>query len=288
MTAIKKRILAIEAHPDDLAYFYGGFMAKMVLEGHDVRVLTLTTGDQSTLDPALSREAIEQVMREEHRAAMAIIGVTDQRYILDGKFTNHFIFSSEQALELREVLIKEIRAFKPDTVVCFDIADVFEENPDHRLLARLGLQAAAFAAYPLVHPEHLAASLEPHFVARVLLAPTRDPNLFVDIDGEPLERKKRAGAAYRSQLDLMVTELDKRLRVMGMDPDLASIDNSDLWESVCDSMAAEAAAAGNKYHAEHPGIAPKINLEKAEAFRMQFLGAVEKVREFLPRECFTF
>ena len=279
----KSRILAIEAHPDDLVYFYGGYIAKMVDEGHEIRVITLTTGDQSTVDPTLPRERIEAIMREEHDEAMNIIGITDQKY-LEG-FTNHFIFSAEQKLRLREILIQEIRKFKPDTVITFDIADIFEENPDHRVLAQIGMQAAAFAAYPLVHPEHKNYGLEPHFVGRMLLAPTRNPNVFVDISEEPLERKKKAGAAYASQLDLMITELEKRLITMGLNPDLDDISNDDLWDTICESMAEETAQEAMEFYSRNVELAPKVPMQFAEAFRMQYLGSVEKVRDMLPKEC---
>nr|MDO8083929.1 PIG-L family deacetylase [Candidatus Sigynarchaeum springense] len=278
----RQRILAIEAHPDDLAYFYGGYIAKMAAEGHDIRVLTITNGDQSTCDPALSSHDIVAILKKEHARAMEIVGVKDQRF-LDG-FTNHFMFSSETQLKLREVLIREIREYKPDTVITFDIADVFEENPDHRLLARVGLQAASFAAYPLVHPEQLRQGLKPHFTGRMLLAPTKQPNVYIEISGDPLEKKKAAGAAYKSQLDLMFSELKYRAETMGLKPDLDDLSPQDLWESVCESMAEETAMAGNEYYALHKDIAPRIKLMQAEAFRMQYLGAMEKIHEYLPKE----
>lgn len=278
----KQRILAIEAHPDDLAFFYGGFIAKMTAAGHSVRVLTVTNGDQSTCDPALSCNDIVSILNKEHAKAMDILGVKDQRF-LDG-FTNHFMFSSEVQLKLREVLIREIREFKPDTVITFDIADMFEENPDHRLLARVGLQAASFAAYPLIHPEQLQQGLKPHFTGRMLLAPTKQPNVFVDISEDPLEKKKAAGGAYKSQLDLMFSELKYRAETMGLKPDLDDLTPQDLWESVCESMAEETAKVGNAYYTQHKGIAPRIKFMQAEAFRMQYLGAMEKIHDYLPKE----
>jgi len=60
-TLKQQRILAIEAHPDDLAFFYGGYIAKMIAEGHVVRVLTVTNGDQSTCDPNLSQDEIVSI-----------------------------------------------------------------------------------------------------------------------------------------------------------------------------------------------------------------------------------
>jgi len=282
MTLKKQRILAIEAHPDDLVYFYGASIAKMIAEGHQIRVITVTTGDQSTVDPSLSTEDIERILKDEHAAAMKIIGITDQKY-LEG-FTNHFMFSSEIQLKLRGELIREIREFQPDSVITFDIADIFEENPDHQLLARVGLQAASFAAYPLIHPEQLQDGLKPHFVARVLLAPTKQPNVFVDLDDESLNKKKAAGKAYKSQLALMFTELDQRSRAMGLNPALDDVTPGDLWDSVVDSWAEETAKAANLYYAQHKDIAPRIKPMKAEAFRMQYLGAVEKVHDYLPQE----
>ncbi|MFX0103652.1 MAG: PIG-L deacetylase family protein [Candidatus Hodarchaeota archaeon] len=281
----KYRVLAIEAHPDDLVYFYGGTVAKLASEGHQIRVITVTKGDQSTMDPAHSEKDIERIMAKEHAEALEIIGVKDQEF-LEG-FTNHFIFSSEHQLQLREILIKEIREFRPDTVITFDQADIFEENPDHRLLARVGTQAAAFSAYPLVHPEHKKEGLEPHFVGRVLHAPTIRPNLYVDIGGEPLERKIKAGAAYKSQLHLMITEMDQRLRTMGLDPDLEDMAHEDLWEMVCESMAEETAKYAVEFYKENPELAPEKEIEHAEAFRMYFLGAVDKLRDYLPKELLT-
>ncbi|MBD3185384.1 hypothetical protein GF325_01040 [Candidatus Bathyarchaeota archaeon] len=283
MSQCKGKVLAIEAHPDDLVFFYGGTIAKLVDDGYRVKVITLTTGDQSTVNPRFTRREIEAIMHREHATAMEIMGITDQEY-LEG-FTNHFIFDGAQEMKVREILIRKIREFKPDTVITFDIADSHEENPDHRLLARVGLQAASFAAYPLVHPEQLEEGLEPHFVARVLLTPTREPNLFVDISGSPLEKKIKAGAAYSSQLELMVTEMEKRLETIGLNPDLDDISYEELWETVCESMAGDTAKEARAFHEIHQDIAPRIKPEHAEAFRMQYLGAVEKIRDFLPKRC---
>ncbi|HME53568.1 MAG TPA: PIG-L deacetylase family protein [Candidatus Lokiarchaeia archaeon] len=282
MTIKQQRILAIEAHPDDLVFFYGASIAKMITEGHQIRVITVTSGDQSTVDPALTTGEIEAILKEEHATAMKIIGVTDQKY-LEG-FTNHFMFSSEIQLKLREVLIREIREFKPDTVITFDIADVFEENPDHQLLARVGMQAASFAAYPLIHAEQLQDGLNPHFVARLLLAPTRQPNAFIDIDGEPLDKQNEAAKAYKSQLALMVTELEQRSKTIGLVLPMNNATPEELWDNYADITAVETAKIANAYYAQHKAIAPHTRLLKAEAFRMQYLGAVEKARDLLPRE----
>lgn len=279
------RILAIEAHPDDMAYFYGGTVAKLVAEGHAVRVVTVTTGDQSTLDPALSAPDVAQTLAEEHARVMDILGVSDQRFL--SGYTNHFLYASSLQLQLREELIREVRTYRPDTVICFDPADVHEENPDHVMLARVALEAAAFAAYPLVHPEHAEQDLDPHYVARMLMTPTPAPDLFVDITGPPLEKKMDAGAAYPSQLDLMFSEIDQRLRTLGLDPDLADIGHEALWRSVCESMATETAQHAREFYQHHPDRAPRVPPDHAEGFRLYFFGALGRVSGLLPKEYLT-
>ncbi|MBD3353319.1 MAG: hypothetical protein GF364_17695 [Candidatus Lokiarchaeota archaeon] len=280
----KSRILAIEAHPDDLTYFYGGTAAKLVMDGHDFRVITVTKGSQSTCDPQFSEEKITEKLMEEHKNALEIIGI-DDNVQLSG-FTNHFMYDSETKLKLRETIIKQIREYKPDTIICFDPSNVFEENPDHSLLSKVTIEASSFAAYPLVHKEHIEEGLEPYFVSRILMTPTSHPNMFVNIAEEPLEKKKLAGAAYQTQLDLMITEIKQRLRNAGLDPDLDDIDREDLWFNVCESDAKSCARESRKYYQNHPKLAPRVPLEYAESFRMCFLGAVEKIKSYLPKECF--
>ena len=74
---------------------------------------------------------------------------------------------------------------------------------------------------------------------------------------------------------------------MGLDPDLDDMRHADLWETVCESMAEETAKYAKDFYEENPELAPEKEIELAEAFRMYFLGAVDKLRDYLPRELLT-
>jgi LmbE family N-acetylglucosaminyl deacetylase len=281
----KRRFLAIEAHPDDLTFFYGGSISKFIDEGHEVRVITVTNGSQSTTDPKYTENTIIETLMKEHKEALSVIGVKDHIQ-LEG-FTNHFMYDSPTQLKLREVLIRAIREYKPDTVICFDPMNIMEENPDHKLLAQVVIEASSFAAYPLIHKEHMQQGLLPYFVSRVLMTPTPHPNVFVNIAGDPLDAKKKAGTMYKSQLDLMFSELRIRIQNIGLDPDLDDIDPNDLWDTVCETDAQTVAKESWEFYKKNPKLAPIVPLEYAESFRMCYLGAVEKIRSYLPKECLT-
>jgi len=52
-------------------------------------------------------------------------------------------------------------------------------------------------------------------------------------------------------------------------------------------MAEETAKASVVFYAQHKQIAPRIKLTLAEAFRMQYLGAMEKIHDYLPKDYLT-
>lgn len=90
-------------------------------------------------------------------------------------------------MALRRDLVREIRRFKPDTVVCYDPTRLFVEDryinhPDHRAVGQAALDAVApAAAMPLVFGELREEGLEPHRVKQVLVASTLEPNTWIDI-----------------------------------------------------------------------------------------------------------
>jgi LmbE family N-acetylglucosaminyl deacetylase len=188
-------------------------------------------------------------------------------------------------LKLREVLIRSIREYKPDTVICFDPMNIIEENPDHKLLAQVVIEASSFAAYPLIHKEHMQQGLQPHFVSRVLMTPSPNPNVYVNIKGNPLKAKIKAGATYKSQLDLMFSELKIRMKNINVELPFINIDPEELWSTTCESEAKSIANEAMEFYKKNPKIAPEIPLEFAESFRMCYLGVIEKIRSYLPKEC---
>ncbi len=194
-------------------------------------------------------------------------------------------------------MIRLIREFKPATVVSMDPKNAEnEENPDHKLVAITALEASAMAAYPNVFREqfdepdihqHLffASGLRsetgcsrPHFVGRMLYYMTPEPDVFIDISGEPLAKKIELGLIYSSQLDLMMTEAKQRLKTLGTTFPLFDMPKEELWPLICAEIASSTAA---EYLRKYP---EKTGITQAESFRLQYLGIVDKIRAFLPEK----
>ena len=137
MTEIKpepappQRALLIAAHPDDIEFVMAGTAAKWARAGTQVRYVLVTSGDAGSRDPAMTRPALAQIREEEQRAAARVAGVDDVVFLgyPDGEL--------ELSLGLRRALVREIRQFKPDAVLCFDPTRIFSgdryiNHPDHR------------------------------------------------------------------------------------------------------------------------------------------------------------
>ncbi len=290
-----ERVLIVEAHADDLVFFMGGTAAKMVQLGKQVRVVTATTGDQSSLDPSLSEAVLVRRQEAEHANAMNILGITDHKTL---DFTNHFLAKGDTALRLREILTREIRTFQPVTVCCFDPYCLYDENPDHALVGRMAWEAAAFSAYPNFHADMIRMEgLTPAYVRRMLMFTPREPNFFVDIKGDPIATKVAGGSAYITQLRLMFDEVKHRLgplaKKVGVPvPEGEAAEFKEaatkVWNVTCESWARETAEEAKKYYVEHPSDAPRIPLEMAEAFHVIYLGILERLRDLLPKDLLRF
>ena len=75
-------ILSIWAHPDDETYLAAGIMATAVDNGDRVVCVSATAGEHGTADPIVWPPArLGQVRRWEANAAMAVLGVTEHRFL---------------------------------------------------------------------------------------------------------------------------------------------------------------------------------------------------------------
>jgi len=76
-----ERALAIVAHPDDAEFWAGGSIAHWAAAGIAVTYCVLTDGNNGGFDPAIPRTDIPAIRRAEQRAAAAILGVTQIRFL---------------------------------------------------------------------------------------------------------------------------------------------------------------------------------------------------------------
>ena len=176
-----QRAMIIAAHPDDIEFVVAGTVAKWVQAGAQARYVLVTSGDAGSHQPGVTREGLARVREAEQRAAAHTVGVDEV------VFLGYHDSEVEPTLALRRDLVREIRRFKPDTVVCFDptllfVNDGYINHPDHRAVGQAALDAVApTAAMPLAFVELREEGLEPHRVKEVLVAATADPDTWIDI-----------------------------------------------------------------------------------------------------------
>ena len=192
-------VLVVAAHPDDADIGCGGAMARLVAEGRRVVVAVVTDGSEGGEDPAIPDEELRDRREAEQRAALAELGVHDVEFLRcpDGRL--------ESTLALRRTLTRLIRRHRPATVFAHDpTAHLFEgyiNHPDHRVSGAATLEAVFPAAgNPRSFRELLAEGLPAHKVASVYLFYTANANAWIDIAGQPLERKIAALKHHESQL----------------------------------------------------------------------------------------
>jgi len=255
------RYLVVEPHPDDLAFFCAGTVAKLLSEGHDVSTLVVTDGEQGTLNRTAydTDKKLAKVMREEQLAACNVIGVKKVTFL---GLKNHFL---EPTHQLREMILRHVREVQPAAVITLDPWN-FDENPDHRAVGQAVIEACSFAHFHLFHPEHLKQGLSTAMVAKIIFAKTPSPNAYVDISGF-IDKKIEAILCYHSQLELMRMEGAERLKVLGK--------SSPIFDNPLD----EVIPASIRAVAEQEG--EKGNVPLAEAFHVRGLGILENIKDLV-------
>ena len=193
-----QRAMIIAAHPDDIEFVVAGTVAKWVRAGTSVEYVLVTSGDAGSHQPGMTREELARIREAEQRAAAHVVGVDDLVFLgyHDGEV--------EPTLALRRDLVRQIRRFKPDAVICFDptllfIGSDYINHPDHRAAGQAALDAVApTAAMPLAFAEQRAEGLEPHRVKEVFVASSVEQDTWVDITGT-IELKIEALRQHASQ-----------------------------------------------------------------------------------------
>lgn len=204
-----KVIVAVYAHPDDGEFLAGGTLAKWAKEGHQVYAICATNGNLGTKDRNMSKEKLAKIRKQELTNAMKTIGGNSPIFL---EFPDGFL--REHIIELKERLIYWFRKLRPHRVITFDPWKKYQIHPDHFEVGRIASEAAVFACFPSLYPEHIGQGIEPHQVLEVwyMIPIEHKPNRLVDITNS-MDKKMKSIFCHQSQLEMMAD-----LFVPGADP----------------------------------------------------------------------
>jgi len=195
-----KTILLIGAHPDDDSMSQGT-LALLKANGNDVWVLLITTGNVGTQDPDMTRWELAKIRRQEELAALADVGIPEDRYINLGYDDGLLEFQDKKAVV--EKLVRHIRTIHPDVLFAFDSGPTYRRwhKSDHRAAAYLAADATRVAMWRLLFEGQIIhEGLKEWRIPEFMFYDTPEDaiNTWVDIS-KFAEAKARARTRYVSQ-----------------------------------------------------------------------------------------
>jgi LmbE family N-acetylglucosaminyl deacetylase len=173
--------MVIVAHPDDADFGPAATAARWIDAGSVGRLVCCTSGDQGGEDPGIDPLELAATREVEQTAAAAVVGYDAVRFLHqpDGALAND--------LPLRELLVREIREFRPDAVLTHDPEMLFwpeggVNHTDHRTAGIAAVDAVFPAARnPMAFPFLARAGFAAHRVRRLYLFWTNIPNAWIDV-----------------------------------------------------------------------------------------------------------
>ena len=182
---MKLDILAFGAHPDDIELGAGATIAKEISKGKKVGAIDLTRGELGTRGSAEIRD-------NEAASAAKILGLSARENLrfADGFFVNDKIHQTE--------VIKMIRKYRPDIVLCNAIDDRHIDHPKGSEL----VSNACFLSGLIKFETHLDGELQepwrPKKVYHYIQWKNIEPDFAVDVTGF-IDKKVSSIMAYSSQ-----------------------------------------------------------------------------------------
>lgn len=196
---IPERAMVIVAHPDDIEFGSAGTVAAWVKGGAEVCYVLCTSGDVGIAEAGMTKAQAAAIREVEQTAAAAAVGVNDVVYLRepDGMLEN--------SIDLRRKLVREIRRFRPEAVICMDptvmwVGDGYINHPDHRAAGTAAVDAIFPAAgQPNLFEELAAEGLRAHKPRKVFVTSFRQGEVAVDIT-DTIDLKLSALRLHESQM----------------------------------------------------------------------------------------
>ena len=184
---MKLDILAFGAHPDDVELGCAATLAKEIANGKKVGIIDLTQGELGT-------RGTEKTRFEEANTAAKILGVTMRTNMefADGFFVN----DKHHQLEI----IKMIRKFRPEVVICNAIED---RHIDHAKGSQLVSDACFLSGLLKIDTkteddEKWQEPWRPKQIYHYIQWKNLEPDVIVDVSGY-MDLKMAAVLAYKTQ-----------------------------------------------------------------------------------------
>lgn len=196
---IPESVMVIVAHPDDIEFSCAGTIARWTQKGCRAAYVLVTSGDVGIAKTGMTRAKAAEIREAEQRAAAQIAGVEEVVFLRepDGML--------QPTLELRKKLVREIRRFRPEVVMCGDptivwAGESYINHPDHRAAATAALDAIFPAAgQPNLFEELAEEGLRAHKPRKVYVTSWEQTDTFVNIE-ETIDTKIAALRAHTSQM----------------------------------------------------------------------------------------
>lgn len=191
--------LVIVAHPDDIEFSCAGTLARWAAAGTRIYYVLCTSGEVGIAEPGMSKEKATMIREEEQLRAARVIGAEEVVFLRepDGML--------QPTIELRKKLVREIRRFRPEVVICGDptivwAGDTYINHPDHRAAAT----AALDATFPAAGQPHLFEELEAegyfaHKPRKVFVTGWSQTDYYINITAT-IDKKIAALRAHESQM----------------------------------------------------------------------------------------
>lgn len=167
-------VLLLHAHPDDETLASGGLMARLAEGGYRVVLLTGTRGERGEVVPGPLKhlegtDALAPIRVAELAAAMGVLGVTDHRFLGEGRSTAYFdsgmrwgptgsavaaedapqnALSRARLSDLVDEVLAVVQEVRPAALVSYDENGGYG-HPDHVRMHELAVAVAQATAIPL-------------------------------------------------------------------------------------------------------------------------------------------
>src|SRR6266498_2533856 len=151
-----KVLTAIQPHCDDIPIFAGGTTLKLIDEGYEG--ILITVSDDALAGDGIGYGEVAAKNENDTREVARRLGLKEAIFL---NYPNHN-FDAWPIIEMRARLVFLLRYFRVDTVLVYDPSGLYERNPDHYVTARAVEWAAAVWGMPWDDPEHCTAGLKPH------------------------------------------------------------------------------------------------------------------------------